>query len=307
MWLVFGLLLVFGNVWGQTYFYEAEDLEIVDGPVVMAEDTVMIFYSWGTIQIPNLNLTGNCEITVFAREDFAGDDHVRMRIATPSFTDTVLVDSGEWQEYDVIGEVESSGNWRFSFINDYSGRRMYMDWIRIRKVDFEGTVFLSWNPNSEADLAGYRTFRGKESQSYNVMKDVGNVTADTLENLADGRYYFSVTAYDTAANESEFSEEVSAVISSIEELIGDYNGDGRVDIEDMIEFDKSFGSTIDGSDYNAYFDFNSDGRINFEDMIVFDSHFGDSVIILPCQGYKPWQGDIEFKKELQDETYDYYF
>jgi hypothetical protein len=71
-------------------------------------------------------------------------------------------------------------------------------------------VRLAWNPNSEADLAGYRIHYGTASGSYTVHVDVGNVTTTTISGLADGvRYYFAATAYDTEALESGYSNEVN--------------------------------------------------------------------------------------------------
>lgn len=71
-------------------------------------------------------------------------------------------------------------------------------------------VQLAWNPNTEPDLAGYRIHYGTASGVYTVHVDVGNVTTYTVPGLEDGtRYYFVATAYDTSANESEYSNEVN--------------------------------------------------------------------------------------------------
>ena len=77
------------------------------------------------------------------------------------------------------------------------------------------SVTVSWDPNTEADLAGYRVYYGTASRNYQVNVDVGLDTSKVIENLQSGiRYYFAVTAYDTANNESDFSEEVSIVLQS---------------------------------------------------------------------------------------------
>lgn len=76
-----------------------------------------------------------------------------------------------------------------------------------------GSVTVLWDPNTEPDLAGYRVYYGTSSRNYSVMIDVGNVTSCQINNLTQGvRYFFAVTAYDTAGNESDFSEEVSTLI-----------------------------------------------------------------------------------------------
>lgn len=74
------------------------------------------------------------------------------------------------------------------------------------------TAGISWDPNSEPDLAGYRVHYG-ESGVYSQMVDVGRATTYTVTGLREGMtYYFSVTAYDSAGNESGYSLEASKTI-----------------------------------------------------------------------------------------------
>jgi hypothetical protein len=74
-----------------------------------------------------------------------------------------------------------------------------------------GTITLAWDPNTEPDLAGYKIYYGTSSRQYTVTVDVGNVTRYTIRDLDESRvYYLAVTAYDTAGNESELSDEVSS-------------------------------------------------------------------------------------------------
>ncbi|MDW7680311.1 MAG: Ig-like domain-containing protein, partial [bacterium] len=78
---------------------------------------------------------------------------------------------------------------------------------------YGGQVIVSWDQNQESDLNGYRLHYGNSSRQYQHQIDVGNVTSYTLTNLTGGRtYFFSVTAYNTAALESDYSEEVSLFI-----------------------------------------------------------------------------------------------
>lgn len=76
-----------------------------------------------------------------------------------------------------------------------------------------GEVTLAWDPNQEADLAGYRLYYGPESGQYDQVVDVGNVTTFTVTNLPVGvPRYFVVTAYNTSDLESDFSNEVAHTI-----------------------------------------------------------------------------------------------
>ena len=81
-------------------------------------------------------------------------------------------------------------------------------------VSWAGTATLSWNPNSESDLSGYKIYYGIASTVYTAVEDVAltatpNSPEFTIASLMDGNtYYFTVTAYDTSGNESNFSNEV---------------------------------------------------------------------------------------------------
>lgn len=89
-----------------------------------------------------------------------------------------------------------------------------------------GTATVTWNANTEPDLAGYKIYYGTSARTgtdpktctmcgYTTKVDVGKVTSYTFNSLTDGQtYYFSVAAYDTSNNESSFSAQVSKVIPS---------------------------------------------------------------------------------------------
>ena len=71
------------------------------------------------------------------------------------------------------------------------------------------SVTLTWDPNSEPDLAGYKIYYGNSSRTYHSTVDVGNVVEQQVFGLTEGyRWYFAATAYDTATNESGYSNEV---------------------------------------------------------------------------------------------------
>jgi len=68
---------------------------------------------------------------------------------------------------------------------------------------------LEWDPNSEADLAGYKLHYGLASGSYDTTIDVGNQTTYTITDLDVGEtYYIAATAYNTTGLESGYSNEV---------------------------------------------------------------------------------------------------
>ncbi len=75
-----------------------------------------------------------------------------------------------------------------------------------------GNVTVSWDANSESDLLGYKIYYGNTSGSYSNVIDVGNVIEFQINNLSAGSYFFTVTAYDNANNESDYSVEVAFTI-----------------------------------------------------------------------------------------------
>ncbi|MDI6850972.1 MAG: hypothetical protein QMD82_03425 [bacterium] len=78
----------------------------------------------------------------------------------------------------------------------------------LTSVTGDRAVYLYWNPNTEKDLAGYRVYRNTSPSGYFLM------IADVKENVYVDRdvengvtYFYAVSAYDSAGNESELSEE----------------------------------------------------------------------------------------------------
>jgi uncharacterized protein YfaP (DUF2135 family) len=84
-----------------------------------------------------------------------------------------------------------------------------------------GAGMLVWDaPSSNTDgspatdLAGYKIYYGTVSGNYTASIDVGNSTSIPLTTLSSsvpvsGLYYIAVTVYDTAGNESAYSNEIS--------------------------------------------------------------------------------------------------
>jgi len=90
-------------------------------------------------------------------------------------------------------------------------------------------ITLAWDSNPESDIAGYKVYSGTNSHVYPTVVDVGKRTTVTLSNLVAGRTYFlALTAYDTTALESDFSQEiVYDVPVEIPDLAFTYLGGGR--------------------------------------------------------------------------------
>ena len=65
------------------------------------------------------------------------------------------------------------------------------------------------------DLAGFKIYYGTTSGTYTSNVDTGNVTGYVINGLTVGlTYYFAVTAYDSAGNNSGYSNQVSKIIAA---------------------------------------------------------------------------------------------
>ena len=78
---------------------------------------------------------------------------------------------------------------------------------RQRKV-----IRLSWQPNSESNLAGYKIYAREDGTEYDMTKpvcDLGNITRCEVDSLDERKtWFFIATAYDIDGNESDPSNEV---------------------------------------------------------------------------------------------------
>ena len=76
-----------------------------------------------------------------------------------------------------------------------------------------GSVTLTWSPNAESDLAGYRVYRNGAASPLNSTLLTGASYADSA--LTNGiTYSYAVTAVDTSGNESARSATVTATPSA---------------------------------------------------------------------------------------------
>ena len=87
--------------------------------------------------------------------------------------------------------------------------------IRISPTSLAFSATLTWRANKEKDLAGYKIYRATASGAYGapiatVPKTATSYIANHLENRTT--YFFVITAFDIAGNESGYSNEVSKSI-----------------------------------------------------------------------------------------------
>jgi hypothetical protein len=76
-----------------------------------------------------------------------------------------------------------------------------------------GQATLSWSAASSTGVKGYKIYYGTSSGTYSQSVDAGNATSYTLNTLTAGQtYYFVATTYDSAGDQSIYSNEVSKTI-----------------------------------------------------------------------------------------------
>ncbi|MCG3121475.1 MAG: hypothetical protein ALAOOOJD_04590 [bacterium] len=86
---------------------------------------------------------------------------------------------------------------------------------------FAGDLKIVWQPNAEADLAGYVVYYGTAERPQRHRIEVGPQTEYLLQNLPVGEtYYISITAVDRTGNESLLSEQISARVLTDQEKHG---------------------------------------------------------------------------------------
>lgn len=150
-----------------------------------------------------------------------------------------------------------------------------------------GSAVLTWDANTESDLAGYKVYYDTSSHSGTcptgyahsvAVADDAN-TGYWLDNLTPGQtYYFQVTALDTSDNESGCSTnpgEVSKVVT----YRGDINTSGaslhKVDTNDFTVFATDYGkSSFCGTATTNKSDINRDCFVNMNDFTLLAAEYG---------------------------------
>ncbi len=87
-------------------------------------------------------------------------------------------------------------------------------WANLLAAAEKNSVTLSWNPNTEPDLAGYRVHYGSTSAPFDQLAQVATNLA-VISNLTNGATYtFAVTAYTSSGAESTYSEPLLYTVGS---------------------------------------------------------------------------------------------
>lgn len=76
-------------------------------------------------------------------------------------------------------------------------------------------IQVTWNANTESDLAGYKVYFGTAPGQYSTPVTV-TAPSYTFQGATDKTtYYVAVSAFDTSGNESALSDEVSIYVPDV--------------------------------------------------------------------------------------------
>jgi len=188
---------------------------------------------------------------------------------------------------------------KHNFFVDYDGDGIY-DPDEPRSGDFPGIDLVpTINYQFKAKRAGtfryyceydkdvmYGTFIVSEPQLITTPVDTKEITL-TAGSSADIKFTWNTTGYAQesyviwAYAEPVLGEKETGNNSFYDGLVlvtivGDVNGDGTVDIYDLILVASAFGANQGGPGYSPNSDINNDGTIDIYDLILVASHFGEN-------------------------------
>lgn len=128
---------------------------------------------------------------------------------------------------------------------------------------------VSWNANTEADLAGYKVYYGYAPGDRQYVVNVGLVTKYQFGFMQDT--WLAVTAYDLTGNESGFSNEV---VYRAPGNACDCNRDGIVDALDFASLRQLMGQDkyskgVLNPKYDENYDINKDEKIDALDRVLY--------------------------------------
>lgn len=288
----------------QSKRFEFENMQVTSGPAVQISSNgqYLEYWSWGTskLDLSNETIRDTVRLKCLLREDFAGKEHSYFKIKVPykngAGEGIYQVNSESWQIYEMEYFDVVPGIWEFSFINDYpqsdtfpKGRNLFADyaifeWDTTNIIDSIRTDTLyysdlrlpksikaTWDRSEAPDLDHYVTFFDStifytSHQAYDSV-----VTIDTFAvfNTPWLELYACVIAVDTANNRSGFSEMVRGLILQESRHKGDWDNDGKLDFDDLVQFCQSgvYGTLQTHPDYDNIFDFDDSGKVGFEDLI----------------------------------------
>ncbi len=90
-----------------------------------------------------------------------------------------------------------------------------------------------------------------------------------------------LTLQDTTLSDSDANPILHGIVNGratvVGSLVGDINGDGRVNIFDLVIIARAYGSTPEDLNWDVHCDLNGDGRVNILDLVMLAKDYGKSI------------------------------
>lgn len=158
------------------------------------------------------------QFRVFRKPEGAPDFVLAATVEKPEWTDAasefgkqcaylvqtvVNIGGGKFAESDLSGEVSVTPIDTFPPATP----------VGLRAIPAPGSVELSWEPNTEPDLAGYRVYRAVGAGEFEKVADVSAVPAYSDKKVESGKNYkYAITAVDRVGNPSPRTAPVEVVV-----------------------------------------------------------------------------------------------
>jgi len=186
------------------------------------------------------------DIEVIAKQDSMPNESAILAIEFDNQIAKMKINSTIFENFFQTIEGVNSKKIAFRFDNaaylgsgQYQDRNLYIDKIALTYRNTGAIISndtreitIKWDPNTENDLAGYMVYYGHGSGDYQYRIET-KYNQRALLTDPNKKYYFAVTAYDTANNESGYSQEVFLAAETKEYYPGDINKDLSVDSKDF--------------------------------------------------------------------------
>jgi hypothetical protein len=144
------------------------------------------------------------------------------------------------------------------------------------------TISLNWNDNNEPDLAGYNVYGSKtQGSGYSKINSSVVINSDYIDSPVDNwtPYYYAVTAVDLSEQESDYSNETSAIAdfqecSDVWEagfgFLSDINKNCYVNMDDLLIIIQFWLHTDCSESQNCLgADLEPDGDVDIADYSIF--------------------------------------
>jgi uncharacterized protein (DUF2141 family) len=116
---------------------------------------------------------------------------------------------------------------------------------------------------------------GDDAQKMTRIGDTYSVDTNASVGTASGTYYLYINASDVFENCNTSVCIALEIVETTTTLIGDINGDCKVDYKDLGILGATYGLSSGDVGYNAAADLNGDDKVDYKDLGMLGAHYGE--------------------------------